>query len=124
MTRRGMAKRTDLLIPYGIADFKRIRTEGYYYVDKSKYIAKMEARDSFAFFVRPRRFGKSLFLDMLRLYYDSNERENFEKLFGGLWIGAHPTPNLRRRPRRASPSCAAMRPIRSSPSSRRTRRST
>ena len=91
-----MSKRTDLAIPYGIADFKRIRTEGYCYVDKSEYIAKMEARDSFAFFVRPRRFGKSLFLDMLRLYYDRNERDNFDKLFGGLWIGSHPTPNRNR----------------------------
>ena len=48
-------------IPYGIVDFKRIRDEGYYYVDKTAYIRKMEARDSFVFFVRPRRMGKSLF---------------------------------------------------------------
>ena len=68
-----MAGRTDLKIPYGVANFKRIRTEGYYYVDKTEYLAKMEERDSFVFFVRPRRFGKSLFLDMLRLYYDRNE---------------------------------------------------
>ena len=91
-----MANRVDLAIPYGIADFRRIRTEGYYYVDKTEYLAKMESRDSFVFFVRPRRFGKSLFLDMLRLYYDRNERANFERLFGGLWIGAHPTPNRNR----------------------------
>lgn len=91
-----MSKRTDLSIPYGIADFKRIRKEGYYYVDKTKYLAEMEARDSFMFFVRPRRFGKSLFLDMLRLYYDRNETANFEKLFGGLWIGENPTPNRNR----------------------------
>ena len=91
-----MSKRTDLGIPYGVADFKRIRSEGYYYVDKTEYLAKMEARDSFVFFVRPRRFGKSLFLDMLRLYYDRNEEANFEKLFGGLWIGAHPTSNRHR----------------------------
>ena len=88
--------RTDLKIPYGVSDFKTIRTEGLYYVDKTEYLAKMEERDRFVFFVRPRRFGKSLFLDMLRLYYDRNERENFEKLFGGLWIGAHPTPNRNR----------------------------
>ena len=76
-----MAMRTDLKIPYGVSDFKTIRTEGLYYVDKTEYLAKMEERDRFVFFVRPRRFGKSLFLDMLRLYYDRNERENFEKLF-------------------------------------------
>ena len=91
-----MAIRTDLKIPYGVSDFKTIRTEGLYYVDKTEYLAKMEERDRFVFFVRPRRFGKSLFLDMLRLYYDRNERENFEKLFGGLWIGAHPTSNRNR----------------------------
>lgn len=85
--------RTDLKTPYGVSDFRRIRNERYYYVDKTEYLAKMKERDSFVFFVRPRRFGKSLFLDMLRLYYDRNEKENFEKLFGGLWIGAHPTPN-------------------------------
>ena len=88
-----MAKRTDLKIPYGIADFKRIRNEGWYYVDKTEYLAKLEERDSFVFFVRPRRFGKSLFVDMLRLYYDRNEKPNFEKLFGGLWLGEHPTEN-------------------------------
>ena len=83
-------------IPYGVADFRRIRNEGYYYVDKTEYLAKMEERDSFVFFVRPRRFGKSLFLDMLRLYYDRNEKANFDVLFGGLWIGSHPTPNRNR----------------------------
>ena len=82
-----MSKRTDLGIPYGVADFKTIRNEGLYYVDKTEYLAKMESRDRFVFFVRPRRFGKSLFLDMLRLYYDRNEKANFEKFFGGLWIG-------------------------------------
>ena len=65
-----MARRTDLKIPYGVANFKTIRTEGLYYVDKTAYLAKLEERDRFVFFVRPRRFGKSLFLDMLRLYYD------------------------------------------------------
>ena len=91
-----MARRTDLKIPYGVADFKTIRTEGLYYVDKTEYLAKMEERDRFVFFVRPRRFGKSLFFDMLRLYYDRNEKANFERLFGGLWIGDHPTENRNR----------------------------
>ena len=91
-----MDKLGERSIPYGIADFKTIRNESCYYVDKTEFLAKMEARDRFVFFVRPRRFGKSLFLDMLRLYYDRNEKSNFEKLFGGLWIGAHPTPNRNR----------------------------
>ena len=65
-----MAGRTDLKMPYGIADFKRIRNEGWYYVDKTEYLAKLEERDSFVFFVRPRRFGKSLFISMMQSYYD------------------------------------------------------
>ncbi len=86
-------KKGNLMIPYGISDFKRIRNEGWYYVDKTEYLAKLESRDSFVLFVRPRRFGKSLFTSMLQCYYDRREKANFEKLFGGLWIGAHPTPN-------------------------------
>ncbi len=74
-------------IPYGIKDFKRIREEGYYYVDKTAYIRRMEARDSFVFLVRPRRMGKSLFVETLRCYYDIREKANFRKLFGGLDIG-------------------------------------
>ena len=91
-----MARRTDLKIPYGIADFKRIRNEGWYYVDKTEYLAKLEGRDSFVFFVRPRRFGKSLFISMMQCYYDRREAGNFKKLFGGLWLGEHPTENRNR----------------------------
>ena len=82
-----------LKIPYGIKDFKRIREEGYYYVDKTAFIRKMEERDSFVFFVRPRRMGKSLFVETLRCYYDVNEKANFRKWFGGLDIGENPTEN-------------------------------
>ena len=70
----------NLQIPYGIFDFKRIRTEGYYYIDKTGYIPALEQSGAFLFFVRPRRFGKSLFINMLRCYYDLAEKENFEKL--------------------------------------------
>ncbi|MBR4617675.1 MAG: AAA family ATPase [Kiritimatiellae bacterium] len=69
-------KRTDLKIPYGIMDFRRLRMEGYYYVDKTEYLAQMEARDSFIFFVRPRRFGKSLFISMMENYYDLNRKKD------------------------------------------------
>lgn len=89
-------KRKDLLIPYGISDFRRIRNEGYYYVDKTQYLARMEERDSFIFFVRPRRFGKSLFISMMESYYDLNRKKDFRKLFGDLWIGRHPTRNANR----------------------------
>ena len=86
----------NLKIPYGISDFRRIRNEGFYYVDKTRYLARMEERDSFIFFVRPRRFGKSLFLSMMECYYDLNRKKEFEKLFKGLWLGAHPTENANR----------------------------
>jgi len=88
--------RTDLKIPYGVSDFRRIRNEGFYYVDKTRYLALMESRDSFVFFVRPRRFGKSLFISMMESYYDLNQKKDFKKLFGGLWLGAHPTENANR----------------------------
>ena len=83
-------------IPYGISDFKRIRNEGYYYIDKTDYISRLESAGSFIFFVRPRRFGKSLLVDMLRSYYDINEKPGFEKLFGDLAVGKAPTANRNR----------------------------
>jgi hypothetical protein len=86
----------NLQIPYGIFDFKRVRTEGYYYIDKTGYIPMLEQSASFLFFVRPRRFGKSLFINMLRCYYDLAEKENFGKLFGGLAIADNPTVNKNR----------------------------
>ena len=91
-----MGEIVNFRIPYGISDFRRIRNEGLYYVDKTEYLAKMEALDSFVFFVRPRRFGKSLFISMMESYYDLNQKQDFEKLFGGLWLGEHPTENANR----------------------------
>ena len=83
-------------IPYGISDFRRIRREGRCYVDKTRYISDLEMVGDFIFFVRPRRFGKSLFVDMLKTYYDLNEKDNFEKYFGDLAIGKNPTPDRNR----------------------------
>lgn len=80
-------------IPYGMTDFERIIRENFYYVDKTQYIAKVEDQASYFFIVRPRRFGKSLFLNMLGHYYDINKKDKFEEIFGGLYIGKHPTPN-------------------------------
>lgn len=79
-------------LPYGISDFRQIRTESLYFVDKSMYIETMEQAGHFLFLIRPRRFGKSLFLSMLRYYYDINERENFPEMFKELWVAEHPTP--------------------------------
>ena len=80
------------LLPYGISDFVELRRQNKYYVDKTMYIPMLETRANFLFFIRPRRFGKSLFLNMLSAYYDSKCADRFDELFGDLWIGSHPTP--------------------------------
>ena len=79
-------------IPYGISNFKQLRREDKYFVDKTEYIQRLEQSDNFLFLIRPRRFGKSIFLSMLTAYYDLNEAEAFDTLFDGLWIKEHPTP--------------------------------
>ncbi|MDY5686609.1 MAG: AAA family ATPase, partial [Prevotella sp.] len=79
-------------IPYGMMNFEDVRTRDCYYVDKTKFICDVEASNMFFFFIRPRRFGKSLTLSMLQNYYDINKKDRFEELFGGLYIGSHPTP--------------------------------
>ena len=66
-------------IPYGMTDFERIILENYYYVDKTQYIAKVEKVTSFFFFVRPRRFGKSLIVSTLEACFQG-KRELFEGL--------------------------------------------
>lgn len=76
--------------PYGMADFKEIVTEDYYYCDRTDKIPLLEKAKS-QLFIRPRRFGKSLLLSMLENYYDVAEKEDFEKIFGGLHIGNKPT---------------------------------
>ena len=81
------------LIPYGISNFKQLRRENLYLVDKTMYFEKMERAGNFLFLVRPRRFGKSLFLSMLEAYYDINEKDNFQELFKGLYVEQHPTDN-------------------------------
>ena len=86
----------NLKIPYGVADFKRLRNEGYYYIDKTGYIPLLEQAGAFLFLVRPRRFGKSLFASMLRCYYDIGEKGDFDSLFGDLKIGRNPTENANR----------------------------
>ena len=81
------------LIPYGISSFKQVREEGLYLVDKSMFFEQLELAGNFFYIVRPRRFGKSLFLNMLEAYYDINEKDNFDKLFHGLYVADHPTGN-------------------------------
>ena len=79
-------------IPYGISDFKKIREENYLFIDKTKYIEKLESENT-VMYVRPRRFGKSLFTSILDNYYAIEKKEEFEKLFKGLYIYDHQTPN-------------------------------
>lgn len=79
------------LLPYGMMNFAVIRRDDYYYVDKTAFIPLIERSDRFFFFMRPRRFGKSLTLNMLQHYYDVNAKDKFDALFGDLYIGQHPT---------------------------------
>ena len=79
-------------LPYGINDFEAIIEQNQYYVDKTMYLPLLENQPSNIFFIRPRRFGKSIFLSMLHAYYDCSKKEKFQTLFGDLWVGKHPTP--------------------------------
>ena len=79
------------LLPYGMMNFAVIRRDDYYYVDKTSFIPLIERSDRVFFFIRPRRFGKSLTLNMLQHYYDVNAKDKFDALFGDLYIGKHPT---------------------------------
>lgn len=79
-------------VPYGVSNFKKIIKYNQYYVDKTMYIPMLEDQPDYLIFIRPRRFGKSLFLSMLETYYDCNLKDQFKELFGELWIGSHPTP--------------------------------
>ena len=78
--------------PYGQASLAALRKFGNAFVDKTPFIPALEQSVLRPFITRPRRFGKSLFADMLAAYYDKAEKENFEKNFAGTWIGEHPTP--------------------------------
>ena len=83
------------ILPYGSANFEKIATGNYYYVDKTMFIEKLE-RVEHPVFLRPRRFGKSLFTEMLRCYYDLRMAGRFQEIFGGLHAGRNPTPNRNR----------------------------
>ena len=78
-------------LPYGISDYERIVEQGYYYVDKTKYIEKLEEMPPYIMFLRPRKFGKTLFTSVLENYYDILKKDKFEKLYGETYIGKNPT---------------------------------
>lgn len=75
-----------------MSNFVEVMEQNQYYVDKTMYLPILEEQPSSIFFIRPRRFGKSIFLSMMRAYYDMAQKEKFQSLFGNLWIGQHPTP--------------------------------
>ena len=93
MVRRDRKKRIyRKRIPYGMQNFAEVRKMDCYYVDKTDFIEEIEESNMYFFFIRPRRFGKSITLSMLENYYDLKKKDQFESLFGGLYIGENPTP--------------------------------
>ncbi len=75
-----------------MSNFEDVIMQNRYYVDKTMYIPLLEDQANYLIFIRPRRFGKSLLLSMLRSYYDLSQKDKFQQLFGNLWIGQHTTP--------------------------------
>jgi hypothetical protein len=84
-------------IPYGVSHFGELRTNGYFYVDKTHFLPELEnLGPRYLLFLRPRRIGKSLFISLLEHYYDLGRADQFDALFGGLWIHHNPTPERHR----------------------------
>ena len=82
----------NLKMPYGISNYEKIVNDGYYYVDKTMYIEKLEnLPETNIMFLRPRKFGKTLFTSVLENYYDKNKIDSFEKLYGNTYIGKNTT---------------------------------
>lgn len=86
------ADRVRKKIPYGVANYVELVEENSYFVDKTHYIAKLETINN-PVFLRPRRFGKSLWCRILELYYSVNHVDDFARLFGHTFIGKNPTPD-------------------------------
>lgn len=84
-------------IPYGVSHFGELRTNGYFYVDKTHFLPELEnLGPRYLLFLRPRRIGKSLFVSLLEHYYDIGRADQFDALFDGLWIHRNPTPERHR----------------------------
>ena len=79
-------------LPYGISNYEKLVEDGYYYIDKTMYIEKLEnLAEKRIMFLRPRKFGKTLFTSVLENYYDLKKADKFEKLYGDTYIGKNPT---------------------------------
>ena len=79
------------MIPYGISDFRDVKLNDYYYIDKTHFIPKVEMYGRYLYLIRPRRFGKSLFLNMLAFYYDVYYKDEFDDVFGDCYISKNRT---------------------------------
>ncbi len=83
-----------VLFPYGVSNLEKLSTGNYVFVDKTDFIEKIEySGESYIAFLRPRRFGKSLFLSVLEYYHDINRKGKFDKIFSKYYIGKNPTPS-------------------------------
>ncbi|MCS7029527.1 MAG: AAA family ATPase, partial [Bacteroidia bacterium] len=82
-----------VFFPYGVSNFEILVKDEYVFVDKTQFIEKLEQnKERNVAFLRPRKFGKSLWLSVLEYYYDTNQAHKFELLFGKYYIGKNPTP--------------------------------
>ena len=89
-------------LPYGISNYERIIENDLYYVDKTKYIEKLEnLSESYIMMLRPRKFGKTLFTSVIENYYDIQKKEKFEKLFSNMYIGKNPTKLYKKIPQQS-----------------------
>jgi hypothetical protein len=91
MSEQDITAETIKKIPYGISDYEKIRLENHYYVDKTMYLRAIEEAGDYIFFIRPRRFGKSLFLSVMETYYDLAKADQFDLFYKGTYIHQHPT---------------------------------
>ena len=80
-------------LPYGIADFTWIQNQNRFLTDKTMFIPKMEEAGDFLYLIRPRRFGKSVFLTMIQAYYDIEKKDSFHTTFKDTWIEKQPQKN-------------------------------
>ena len=87
----GYEEKTLKAIPYGVGKYEDMSQYNYYYVDKTGYLEHIEKAGRYIFFIRPRRFGKTLFISMMEAYYDIYKKNQFEKLFKGTDIFENPT---------------------------------
>jgi len=95
-SKKGIQKVKIKKIPYGDSDYGEIVNQNKLYVDKTRFIHELEYLPDYIFLIRPRRFGKSLWINLLQYYYDFNRKDQFDTLFKDTFIGKNPTSNKNR----------------------------